>query len=73
MECRQEPEPLINARDVAAWLGLAVSTVYEKAASGELPHVRLWSGSRKPLIRFRRTEIETWLIDRRRGPGGPAR
>ncbi len=70
MEARttSSSEPLIGAREVAAWLGLAVSSIYAKAATGEISHVLLWKGSRKPLVRFRRTEIERWLREHSSAP-----
>lgn len=51
-------EPLLTARDVARLLRLKTSTVYEAAADGRIPCVRLWSGNRKSLIRFRPEDID---------------
>jgi excisionase family DNA binding protein len=57
-------ETLLDAQAVARWLGIAVTTVYDQASRGVLPHVRLWKGRRRTLLRFRRAEIEAFLIDR---------
>jgi excisionase family DNA binding protein len=43
---------LLRAEEAAAYLGCAPSTLYEKAAAGKIPFVRLWEGRRKAAIRF---------------------
>ena len=50
--------PLLTAEEVAQLLRLKAATVYEAAASGRIPSVRLWKGRRKTLVRFRRDDIE---------------
>jgi len=57
---------LLTAKEVADLLRLAASTVFDAAARGDLPCVRLWRGRRKTLVRFRRSEIEELM--RRGGP-----
>lgn len=52
---------LLKAEEVAALLRIRVSTVYDAAARGDLPAVRLWKGARRALIRFRRQDIEKIL------------
>jgi excisionase family DNA binding protein len=52
---------LLDATEVARWLGVAVTTVYEQAAREVIPHIRLWKGSRRTLIRFKRVDIEQFL------------
>jgi excisionase family DNA binding protein len=54
-------EPLMTAHEVAALLRLRPVTVYAAAAKGLIPCVRLWKGGRRGLIRFRRSEVESWL------------
>jgi len=58
---------LLTAHDVADRLNLKVSTVYDAAARGHLPFVRLWKGQRRSLIRFREEDLEQ-LIKQRRVP-----
>ncbi len=55
---------LLTAEEVARILRLKPATVYEAAACGRIPSVRLWKGRRKTLVRFRREDIEQ-LIDAR--------
>jgi excisionase family DNA binding protein len=62
---------LIDAAEVAVWLGVALSTVYDQATRGVIPHVRLWRRSRRTLIRFRRGDIETFVRDRTITPQTP--
>jgi len=49
---------LLTAEEVASLLRIKVPTVYDAAARGNLPVVRLWVGKKRSLIRFRREEIE---------------
>ncbi len=56
--------PLLTAEDVARLLNIKPSTVYDAAARGRIPAVRLWEGRRRPLIRFRREDIEKLIEDR---------
>ena len=53
----REPD-LLLPREVAELLRLKVNSVYEAAADGRLPHVLLWRGRRKSLVRFRRADID---------------
>lgn len=62
---------LLTARQVAKLLNLRPVTVYAAAAAGKIPHVELWSGRRRRLIRFRPTDIESLIADRTR-PARPA-
>lgn len=64
MNDHDSDEALLDASTVARWLHVAVTTVYEQAARGVLPHVRLWKGTRRSLIRFRREDVENFLRDR---------
>ena len=53
-------ETMLTARQVAEYLGLRENWVYDRAIVGDLPSYKL-GGSR----RFRRSEVEAWLGDRR--------
>jgi excisionase family DNA binding protein len=59
-------EPLLTARQVAELLGFAPATILDWFEAGKLPGFRI--GGR---LRFRWSEIETWL-EERRAPGGEA-
>jgi len=61
------PENLLDARTVGHWLGIAISTVYDHVNRGTLPHVKLWSGERKAVIRFRREDVEEFIRQRSHG------
>jgi len=57
-------EPLLTAQDVARLLSIEPNTVYDAVARGRIPVVRLWSGSRRALLRFRKTDIERLIRER---------
>jgi len=57
-------ESLLTAAQVARILGVRVSTVYDAVARKRLPAVKLWTGRRRALIRFRRSEIEELIRER---------
>ena len=61
---------LLTADEVARILRLKPATVYEAAADGRIPHVRLWGGTRRALVRFRRADIESFVRDRTVGSKG---
>ena len=71
MESNDSPEPLVDATAVGRHLRVARSTVYDQVAKGLLPHVRLWSGARRTVIRFRMSDIEKFLRDRTIAPTKP--
>jgi excisionase family DNA binding protein len=54
---------LLTAKEVGALLQLNASWVLDAARRNAIPHIRLGR-----YVRFRRTDIETWLLDQRRGP-----
>ncbi len=64
MHTDDDPDALLGAATVARWLNVSISCVYDQAARGQLPHVRLWKGARRTLIRFRRADIERLIRDR---------
>lgn len=64
-------DDLMVAEEVAHVLRLKPATVYQAAADGRIPCVRLWEGRRRAVIRFRRSDIEKLLRDG--FPSGEAR
>lgn len=55
---------LLTAEEVATLLRVKASTVYDAAARGVLPVLRLWKGKRRTLIRFRRSDLEEFIRKR---------
>lgn len=64
MEDEPNLEPLLTAEEVAPVLKVKPATVYEAAADGRIPCVRLWAGRRRALVRFRRSDIERLIHER---------
>lgn len=62
-----QPE-LLTAEEVADLLRVKPSTVYDAAARGILPVLRLWKGKRRTLIRFQRADIESFIRERAMAP-----
>ena len=56
-------EPLLTPEQVAELFSVKPQTIRDAVWRGKLPCVRLWSGRRRSLIRFRRAEIERFLAD----------
>ena len=54
-------DQLLTSHEVAQMLGLKPQTVRDAAWRGRLPCVRLWTGRRKTLLRFQRSEIEAFI------------
>lgn len=62
-----EGERLIDAAAAAELLGVSKSWVIDQARRGRIPHVRLGR-----FVRFEPTQLRTWWVGRRHGPGtGP--
>jgi excisionase family DNA binding protein len=62
---RSGPEPgvrLLEAEEVARYLGMRTDWVYREVRAGRLPHIRLGRA-----VRFRRESIDAWLKSRERG------
>jgi DNA binding domain, excisionase family len=57
-------EALLTSEEVAELLALKPQTVRDAAWRGRLPCVRLWQGKKKSLLRFRRSEIEAFILER---------
>jgi excisionase family DNA binding protein len=53
---------LLEAEDVADYLGMRTDWVYREVRAGRLPHIRLGRA-----VRFRRQSIEAWLESNERG------
>lgn len=51
-----ENEEILLASDIARWLRIGLSTVYQWAHAGTIPCMRL-----NGLLRFRRKDIQAWL------------
>jgi excisionase family DNA binding protein len=52
---------LLEAEEVARYLGMRTDWVYREVRAGRLPHIRLGRA-----VRFRRESIEAWLASRER-------
>ena len=61
-------EPLLTARQVADLLGFAPGTIVDWYEAGKLPGFKI--GGR---LRFRTSEVEAWLEEKRGGLNGRSR
>jgi excisionase family DNA binding protein len=59
-----DADRLLTTADVAARLGLSTEAVLRRWRAGELPGFRLST----KVLRFRESELNTWLESRRQGP-----
>jgi len=62
-------KPLLTVADVAAWLSISASLVYQLVESGKLPVYRIGNG--RGAIRFRPQDIESYLNTCRRENAPP--
>ncbi len=53
---------LLEAEEVAEYLGMRTDWVYREVRAGRLPHIRLGRA-----VRFRRESLDAWLESRERG------
>ena len=60
-------EPLVTAREVAELLGFSTGWVLDQWEAGKLPGFRIGTRKGSP-VRFRLSEIELWLDDKKEGP-----
>ena len=60
-----EGTPLLSANEVAALLNIKKSTVYEAVLKGRLPAVSLWRNNKRTFLRFRRSDIERFIEERK--------
>ena len=56
-----EPKRLLTVADVANWLSVSGSLVYQLVEAGKLPVYRIGNG--RGAIRFRPEDVETYLAD----------
>ena len=57
-------DALLRADQVARILNVRPSTLYALCYRGVLPYIRLTQGRRRPLLRFRRDDVEKLLRER---------
>lgn len=57
-----EEHDILTASEVAAWLRIAVSTVYDWAGKATIPSIRL-----NGCLRFDRKELTRWIAQARTG------
>jgi excisionase family DNA binding protein len=50
-------EPLLGVNEVARWLGISRTSVYDRVRAGAIPHVRIGHS-----IRFSRPHLERWIL-----------
>lgn len=55
----RKPQPLLTVADVAEWLNVSPSLVYQLVDSGKLPVVRVGNG--RGAIRFQTSDVEAYL------------
>jgi excisionase family DNA binding protein len=55
-----DQDSLMDIAAVAAWTGLSVGTLYHFVSQHRIPFVRISAR----CIRFRRSDIETWLASK---------
>jgi excisionase family DNA binding protein len=56
----EPPEPLMTAAEVAEWLNVSASAVYDLCSAGELNHFRIGTGKKK-TVRIARADVEDYL------------
>ena len=56
--------PLLTAQDVADWLSVQRSTVYEWAREEYIPSIQIGTGQKRPCVRFDEDAVKEWLKDR---------
>lgn len=62
-EERLAPSRLLEADDVARYIGMTTDWIYREVRAGRMPHIRLGR-----YVRFRLESIDAWLAARERGP-----
>jgi predicted DNA-binding transcriptional regulator AlpA len=62
----ESPSQLMIAAEIALWLRMKCSTIYSWAAGGKIPCVKI-----NGAIRFIRSDIEHWIVDRSNSPNSP--
>ena len=62
--CADDPqwrEKMLDVQQVAAYLSVSTQLIYVLSREGRIPHYRIGS-----LLRYRRDEIDAWLIQHHR-------
>lgn len=67
MSLMSSRSPLLTVEDVARQLAVATRTVYEWAAEGRLPSIKLGRGR---VLRFRQAAVDAFVEARERKIGG---
>ena len=60
-------EPLLDARETARFLGIGLNTLRIATRDGRVPSYRIGRA-----VRYRRSDLEAWLEQRRQGPAARA-
>lgn len=68
-ESQSTADRLIDVKELADYLGLAVGTIYHLVSEDRLPCVRLSAR----CLRFRRSDIDAWVAARVNHPDVPNR
>lgn len=56
----------LDVREAAEILGVSEKLIYRMCQEGSIPHERFGiTGSKKPAIKFRLSELETWRAEQR--------
>ncbi|WP_019636156.1 helix-turn-helix domain-containing protein [Paenibacillus fonticola] len=56
----------LDVREAAELLGVSKKLIYRMCQEGSIPHERFGiSGSRKPAIKFRSSDLEAWRAEQR--------
>ena len=63
-------DQFLTTQQVARLLQLRPQTIREAVARGAFPCIRLWTGKRKTLLRFKKADIEDF-IRRKSEPATP--
>ena len=68
-----EQQPLLTTSQLAAKWGVRPGTIYDWCYRGLIPHIRIQSGRRKGVIRFRPEDVEEFISARVVEPRRPTR
>lgn len=56
----------LDVSEAAAHLGISEKLIYRLCSTGSIPHERYGvPGSKRPVIKFRLTDLETWRAEQR--------
>ena len=60
----EKHDELLDADEAAALLKVKRGTAYDWAAKGILPHIRILAGKSRPVVRFRKADLEQFIEQR---------